>query len=93
MPSCPDCSFIEQQVEGNSEFITINIGQDVSNLKKFLKLRDKNAAFDEAKHEGYIGIPCFELENGQITLSPEEVGLKSRTNTETSFCKLDGSGC
>ena len=35
-------------------------------------MRDNNAVFDDAKKYGYAGIPCFVLEDGTVTLSPEE---------------------
>lgn len=41
-------------------------------------LRDNNPVFDECKKKGYAGIPCFVTEDGTVTLTPEEVGLKSR---------------
>lgn len=48
--------------------------------------------FDEAKSKGFIGIPCFVLEDGTITLKPEEAGLKP-TKNKTMSCNIDGSGC
>ena len=38
-----------------------------------LKLRDTEALFDEVKEKGNIGIPCFQLEDGTLTLDLEEV--------------------
>ena len=71
----------------------IDIGKHVLNLKEFLKLRDTNAVFDEAKKIGAAGIPCFVLEDGTVTLTPEDAGLKSRPITEGASCSLDGTGC
>ena len=34
-------------------------------------------AFKEVRENGWIGIPCFVLENGTITFNPEEVGLEA----------------
>ncbi len=94
MSTCPDCEFIEEQVKGNSGYEIIDIGSHVKNLKAFLHLRDSDPAFDAVKRAGTIGIPCFVLENGHITLKPEEAGLipNSREKKGTS-CRLDGSGC
>lgn len=78
MPSCPDCRHAEEQVEGRSGYEVIDIGSHVRLLKEFLRLRDGSPAFDEARRGGYIGIPCFVLEDGRVTLVPEEAGLKSR---------------
>lgn len=92
MKSCPDCVAVDKQVEGDSRYQVIDIGEHVSLLKEFLRLRDTNPAFDEAKKKGYAGIPCFVLEDGTVTLNPEEAGLKSGRPEPTS-CRIDGSGC
>ena len=78
MPSCPDCHFVEEQVQGDARYEVINIGDHILHLKAFLRLRDREAIFDEAKAHGFAGIPCFVLEDGTVTLTPEEAGLKSR---------------
>ena len=93
MDTCPDCTYVDEQVKGNDQYEIIDIGRHVKNLKAFLKLRDNNAAFDEAKKIGAAGIPCFVLEDGTVTLSPEEAGLQSRPIEEGAACSLDGSGC
>lgn len=96
MKSCPDCTYVEEQVKGNSYYNVIDIGIHVRELKAFLKLRDNNHVFDEAKRAGSVGIPCFVLEDGTVTLVPEEAGLKSRhagSATEGASCSIDGSGC
>lgn len=92
MKTCPDCVFVDEQVKGNSRYEVIDIGEHVRNLKEFLRLRDNNSVFDEAKKYGYAGIPCFVLEDGRVTLSPEEAGLMSNKD-EASSCSLDGKGC
>lgn len=92
MKTCPDCVFVDEQVEGNSRYEVIDIGEHVRNLKDFLRLRDNNSVFDEAKKYGYAGIPCFVLEDGRVTLSPEEAGLMSNKD-EAPSCSLDGKGC
>ena len=93
METCPDCTFLDNQVKGNANYEVIDIGKHVLNLKEFLKLRDNNAVFDEAKKVGAAGIPCFVLEDGTVTLTPEDAGLTSRPITEGATCSLDGTGC
>ena len=44
-------------------------------MKEFLRLRDTSPVFDEAKKNGSIGIPCFVLEDGTVTLDPKDAGL------------------
>mgnify|MGYP001639234972 FL=1 len=92
MKSCPDCVAVDRQVDGDSRYQVIDIGEHVSLLKEFLRLRDNSPVFDEAKKKGYAGIPCFVLEDGTVTLNPEEAGLKSGRPEPTS-CRIDGSGC
>lgn len=78
LPTCPGCDFVHEQVQGREdEFTFINIGSHVMKLKEFMRLRDSHPAFDDAKENGYIGIPCFVKEDGSLTFSPEDVGLKS----------------
>ena len=59
----------------------------------FSGIADLRKAFDEAKKEGLAGIPCFVLEDGTVTLVPEEAGLRSRPAKQGASCSLDGSGC
>ena len=75
--TCPDCSFIENQIKDNDGFRFVDIGSHVKNLKAFMALRDSNQVFDSVKNKG-IGIPAFVHEDGTVTLIPEDVGLKSR---------------
>lgn len=92
MKSCPDCVAVDKQVEGDSRYQVIDIGEHVRLLKEFLRLRDNNPVFDEARKKGYAGIPCFVLEDGTVTLNPAEAGLKSGSAGRAS-CRIDGSGC
>ena len=75
MQTCPYCEYVEKQVEGNPDFEVIDIGKHVRNLKQFLDLRESNPAFDEARKTGDVGIPCYVLEDGTVTLSSKDVGL------------------
>lgn len=93
MQGCPDCEYVEKQVEGNPGFEVIDIGMRVRNLKEFLKLRDTNPAFDEAKEIGDIGIPCYVLEDGSVTLCSKDVGLEPNPDAEGASCSIDGRGC
>ena len=82
MESCPDCAYIDEQVKGKD-------GYEID----FLKLRDSSPAFDDARKNGYIGIPCFVLEDGTVTLDPEMAGLHPRESEEKISCSIDGRGC
>jgi len=93
MKTCPYCEYVEQQVKDNSRFHVIDISAHVMNLKKFLDLRDSHPAFVEAKKEGDIGIPCYILEDGTVTLSSKDAGLEPMPETGAPSCNIDGSGC
>lgn len=93
MPSCPDCAVVEKQIEGNPNFLFLDIGSNVHLLHEFLMLRDHNPVFAKSKEEGDVGIPAFVLEDGRVTLKPEEVGLSSEDPDRKSSCSLDGKGC
>lgn len=93
METCPDCTYVEEQVKGDDRYQVIDIGAHVRNLKEFLQIRDHSAAFDHARKTGAAGIPCFVLEDGTVTLVPEDAGLKSRPAEEGASCSLDGTGC
>ncbi len=68
---------------------------NIMTLKEFLKLRDKDAAFNEAKENGYSGIPALIADDGRITLDWEsyftEHGLEAEKPGEAgSACRVDG---
>lgn len=92
MKSCPDCVAVYEQIEGDSRYQTVDIGAHVSYLKEFLRLRDNNPVFDDTRKYGYAGIPCFVLEDGRVTLSPEEAGITLGASHGAS-CNIDGTGC
>ena len=94
MQTCPYCEFVEKQVEGDPRFEVIDISKHVRNLKQFLDLRDNCSAFDPAKKIGDVGIPCYVLEDGTVTLSSKDVGLEPMPEeTDGVSCSIDGSGC
>ena len=92
MNTCPDCIAVDKHVECDNRYEVIDIGSHIKYLKEFLRLRDNNAVFDEAKKYGYAGVPCFVLEDGTVTLSPEEAGI-NLNEAPAASCRLDGSGC
>lgn len=93
MDTCPDCTYVKDQIKDDDRFEVIDIGSHVRNLKAFLKLRDNSPVFDEAKKVGAAGIPCFVLEDGTVTLNPEDAGLRARPIEDGAVCSLDGTGC
>lgn len=95
MKTCPDCTLVKSQAAGDSRFELIDIGEHVRNLKQFLTLRDSSPAFAPFRRNGAIGIPCFVLEDGTVTFSPEEAGLASDSNSSdhAPACNINGTGC
>lgn len=48
---------------------------------------------NEAKSVGAVESPCFVLEDGTVTLNPENAGLRSHPINEGATCNICGSGC
>ena len=101
MKTCPDCTHVKKLAENDPRFEITAIGEHVRNLKQFITLRDSSPAFDDIRGRGTVGIPCFVLEDGRITFSPEEAGIEEKAghtdNTEPmpegTSCSIDGTGC
>lgn len=51
----------------------LSFSDSIMNLRKFLKYRDEEPMFDEIKAAGRVGLPLFQLEDGTLTFSLEEV--------------------
>ncbi len=64
---CPDCVECRADLDrAGVEYEYLDIGNDLRNLKEFLRLREE-PVFDEIKKAGAIGIPCIVLEDGTLT--------------------------
>lgn len=44
-----------------------------ADLKEYLKLRDTNVLYDEIRGTERLGIPCFVLENNELTMDIKKV--------------------
>lgn len=89
MDTCPDCTFVKEQIKDRTcEFKYIDIGSHVRLLKEFLRIRDGSPVFDEAREEGYAGIPCFVFEDGRVSIKPEDAGLKE-SSSEAQSCSIE----
>lgn len=70
---CPDCCKCREDLDrANVEYTYLDFGESVRHLKEFLKLREESSAFDQARMNGSIGIPCIVQEDGTVTLTWEE---------------------
>lgn len=71
---CPDSAEAFDVLEKKGvSFDFLDISEDLSNLKAFLKIRESSPLFDAVRSADGIGIPCFEKDSGEITLNVEEV--------------------
>lgn len=81
MITCPDCFYLLDQISGlEDKYEYIEIGDHVLKMKEFLRIRDSkdNAEiFKDVKATGGVGIPCFVLEDGRISLDPSVAGLEA----------------
>ena len=76
--ACPDCVNAEALLkEHHIQYLYLDWTNNIGNLKRFLKLRDTNPLFDEPKQKGAVGVPCFQLEDGTLTLDINEVLKKA----------------
>ena len=66
---CPDCVKCREELDkAGIVYEFLDFGENLQNLKDFLKIRDGNPLFDEARREGKIGIPCIVREDGSVSL-------------------------
>ena len=81
MITCPDCSYLMDQIAGlKDKYEYVEIGEHVLKMKEFLRLRDSDEnveIFKDVKEAGCVGIPGFVLENGRISLDPSDAGLEA----------------
>lgn len=71
---CPDTApFVAELDRLGIEYEPCDITKGGSTLKPFLKLRDTHSAFDNAKANGYIGIPALLIEGEKVVLDLAEL--------------------
>ena len=62
---CPDTvPFVAEAVE---------VLSSIPNLKQWLRLRDRHAAFDDAKAQGYAGFPALLLDDDRVILDESKL--------------------
>ena len=72
--ACKDClEAVKALDERNADYMYLEFSESTANLKRFLKLRYTEPLFEEVKKKGAIGVPCFKLEDGTLTLDLQEV--------------------
>lgn len=71
---CPDTkSFVAELERLNIDYKPVNIFESMANFKQFLRLRDTDKAFDDAKVQGYAGIPVLVVDDERIILDLDEL--------------------
>ncbi|HDR1924416.1 TPA: hypothetical protein QB638_000783 [Pasteurella multocida] len=66
---CSDTTpFVAELKRLNVGYEEVEIMSSMVNFKRFLKLRDRHPAFEQAKENGYIGIPALLLADEQVIL-------------------------
>lgn len=95
---CKDCVNLKANCEKYGiAYEYSDISNDLAALKEFLKLRDENPVFAEAKQAGGIGIPAIVNADGTVTLDwmkvIVETGNEPFEEMKSSCCLADRSGC
>ncbi len=71
---CPDTApFVAELERLNIDYQPVNIFESMTNFKQFLRLRDTDKAFDNAKTQGYAGIPALVIDDERIILELDEL--------------------
>lgn len=72
--ACPNCLEAKETLDKlGIAYEYRDLGKSVQWLKDFINIREREALFDFARENNYVGIPCFVLEDGTITLGMDEV--------------------
>jgi len=70
---CIDCrNYKAIQKARGFEAEYIEITEDTTKLKEFLKIRDNDPIMAEVRQQSGIGIPLFVMEDGRMTLEIDE---------------------
>lgn len=71
---CPDTTaFVAELNHLNVEYEAVEIMSSMANFKRFLRLRDSHSAFEQAKANGYIGIPALLLADETVILDIDQL--------------------
>lgn len=95
---CKDCVNLKLNCEKYGiEYEYSDISNELAALKEFLKLRDENPVFEEARNAGGIGIPAIVNTDGTVTLDwmqvIRETGNEPFEEVKNSCSLTDRSGC
>lgn len=72
--NCPDTVDALREYKARGIAVEFrDIDADIKTLKEFLKLRDTEEAFADARQEHFVGVPCVVKEDGSLTLDWESL--------------------
>lgn len=73
MNSCIDCINAKKLLKGkNINYELIEITEDTTSMKEFLKLRDNLNEFAKVRQRSTIGVPFFVFDDGKMTFDVDE---------------------
>ncbi|MEX5397291.1 hypothetical protein ABPH35_02685 [Streptococcus sp. ZJ93] len=59
---CPDTApFVAGLKELSFDYEDVEITANLANFKRFIRLRDQHPAFQQAKENGYVGMPALQI--------------------------------
>ena len=70
-PDCIEAENVLRQSCINYEYVDIT--SDVDNLFSFVQMRDERSEFTSIKKDGFVGLPCFLMDDGQILFDENKV--------------------
>ena len=71
---CHDCQdAFEKLKNAGISYDYVDITESMPKMKEFLHLRDNRDEFTDIKKEGYVGVPCFLLEDDSIDFDTDNI--------------------
>lgn len=73
-PLCHDCiDAFERLKNAEISYDYVEITESMPQMKEFLHLRDNRDEFIDIKKEGYVGVPCFLLDDDSIEFDTDNI--------------------
>lgn len=67
---CPDTLYaLHKLTEAGIELDFINLSSSLDALKEYLNVRENSDLYDAVRVKNGVGIPCFVMKNGAISLN------------------------
>ena len=75
---CPDTApFVAELKRLGVDYEAVEVLSSIPNLKQWLRLRDRHAAFDDAKHKVMRAFRALLLEDDRVILDESKIKKKS----------------